>query len=59
MLTINFTSPNSVFLIHHEFQESIRCVVGFSIIVIGSLYIIPLMYIYSGLWLSCEYKCYS
>jgi hypothetical protein len=29
VLTISFTSPNSVFLIHHEFEGDIRCVIGF------------------------------
>jgi hypothetical protein len=46
VLIINFTSPNSVLLIHHEFERGIRYVLAFSIIVRFFVYSPPPVHVY-------------
>jgi hypothetical protein len=62
-LIISFTSPNSVLLIHHEFDGGIRYVLAFFIIVflqrILCIFFPSCTCIYSDIWPSDEYMCYS
>jgi hypothetical protein len=47
-LIISFNSPKSVLLIHHEFEGGIRYALVFLLLYLsrGSLYILPLLYMY-------------
>jgi hypothetical protein len=50
---ISFTSPNLVLLIHHEFEGSIRCVIGFLLLYFSkgfSIYFSPPVHVY--IWTS-------
>jgi hypothetical protein len=61
--TISFVSPNSVFLIQHEFKGGIICIIVFCLYVFlqGVLYIFPSSstFIYSCLRPSYQYKFHS
>jgi hypothetical protein len=50
---ISFTSPNSVFLIHHEFEGGVRCILPFSIIVFfQGVLCIFLLHVHVYIWAS-------